>query len=509
MMFALLALVLTAWTWPGHGSKAGAQAPAAPAATSGDSIGRFTFADLADKVLPSVVTVYVKRDMKASMSPEEREKLEKFKQFFNNPQFRQFFGPDGPGMPDNGDEDQNPFIAQSSGSGVIISADGYIITNWHVVGDLSDKSDIRLVFSDDTEVKGADVKLVFSHQVADLAILKVNKSGLTPVKWGNSDNLRIGERVAAIGSPLDLRATITQGIICAKHRDVDGSAGDMLQTDAVINPGSSGGALVNLDGELVGINRLITTNSGRWQGYGFAIPANDAKSFADQVVSKGKVSYGYIGITMGSALEDTPKMREALGIDKDHKGVLISAISPDGPADKAGLRVGDFITRADETDIESSSELLRFVMRRKVGDTINLHVLRADEDGKLAEKTLKLRVSERPDQKELEAQLRGMPQKPNATPTPKPEENQAMLGLSLEPYEQDGSKGLRVTDVAPESPAARAGISQGDILISLNRVTLQTMDDFTRALKKKVAGRQHVVQIIHSGRLTLATIDEK
>ncbi|MCL5270284.1 MAG: trypsin-like peptidase domain-containing protein [bacterium] len=276
---------------------------------------RFLFANLADQVIPSVVTVYVKRDLKRNMTPEELRQFEQFRRFFQGPDnpfqgspFEFFFGPDQgqePDQQDPGNEnphapdgENNPFLQQASGSGVIISADGYIITNWHVVGDKDQGTSITVVFSDNSELDNNHVKLVESNRLLDLALLKVDRKGLKPIQWGDSDKLRIGERVACVGSPLDLRETVTQGIVCAMHRNVDIGIGDMIQTDAVINPGSSGGAMVNLEGQLVGINRLITSRTGWWQGYGFAIPANDVRYFTDQVIRTGHFTAGYIGIEM-------------------------------------------------------------------------------------------------------------------------------------------------------------------------------------------------------------------
>jgi serine protease Do len=350
-------------------------------------IGRYTFADLADRVLPSVVTVYVKQSMKMELSRGDRpDDLNRLRDFFRgNPGLRELF-PELPDDEDQGRPESAPdlydmdgeFVPTSSGSGIILSEDGYILTNHHVLSEglrsaqnftQSEDKQLTVVLGDGQEISGDDVKVVYSHPLADLAILKIDKSGLTPIKWGDSDKLRVGERIAAIGSPLDLKATVTQGIICAKNRDV-ANMSQLIQTDAVINPGSSGGALVNLDGELVGVNRLIATNTGRWQGFGFAIPSNDAKWFADEVISKGQIEFGYLGVLMWPETSEKMRMLSTLGFTPNQTGVLIQglpdnpSVSEGNPARNAGLQVGDVIVEADGHPVRTNLDLLDYVRRR-------------------------------------------------------------------------------------------------------------------------------------------------
>lgn len=483
-------------------------------------ISRYTFTDLAEKVSPSVVTVYVSK----TLTEDERKQLQDLRKQFRGqglediipPEFRKYFD-----IPDP-EEESEPLpddfeMQQGSGSGVVISEDGYILTNWHVVGNKDDHVKIAIRFSDESEIKDDDVKLVFAHQLADLALLKVDedalkkisKDAVRPIAWGDSDNLKIGEMVAAIGSPLDLRQTVTAGIICAKHRDVGSSGlGDMIQTDAVINPGSSGGALVNLDGELIGINRLITTRTGMWQGYGFAIPSSDARRFAEEVTQTGKIAFGYIGITMGGSLQDTRLMREALGLDLDLEGVLVVDVSrPDeggmpGPAYEAGLRQGDFITEVDGQRVKANTELLQIVARKQVGDKIKIVALRSGEKGKVREKTFRVKVAERPDEKTLRERING---KGGGSLKVKPEkeeekeETPGNLGMMVEPYEGGGVEGLKVRSVEPRSPASKAGIKAGDILVQLNFNELNEASDLSEALKSR-DGEMHVLSIVRDGR---------
>lgn len=505
----LMGLALVPWLTKAQSSQ--------PAGDTKD--GRYVFADLAERVIPSVVTVYVKRDLKKELSPEQLNKLEQYRRFFEDPQMRQFFSPFSPGpqqspqMPSPGqpgqEEEENDFMIQKgSGSGVIISEDGYILTNWHVVGNKKDQAEIRVVLSDDTELSGKDVQLIDSSPLIDLALLKVNRKGLHPLQWGNSDTLRIGERVSAIGSPLDLRLTITQGIISAKHREVGMGLGDMLQTDAVINPGSSGGPLVNLDGQLIGINRMIATpsQSGRWEGYGFAIPSNDAKYFANEVMTKGRVSYGYIGVMMASELQDTGKMREAIGLGKDQKGVLVMGVNPDTPAAKAGLQEGDLITAADGTKIEDSGDLLGYVARRGIGSTIKFTVLRAGESKTPKEMTVKVTVAERPSEDNL---LPGQKKSPEKESPKLDELGKNALGLVVEPYDKEGTQGLQITSIRPNSAAARAGLQEGDVLLKLNRMALKSPADLNKAVQGHPQGRPHLLQFMREGRTLLTPLDEK
>lgn len=475
--------------------------------------GRYVYADLSAKVIPSVVTVYVKRDLKKSMSPDDLKRLEQFKRFFEDPQLRQFFqqpgmpGPNAPSPDQAPDDESDPFIAKGSGSGVIISDDGYVITNWHVVGDKKDNSEIRVVLSDNTELSGKDVKLIESSPLVDLALIKINRTGLKSIPWGDSDALRIGERVCAVGSPLDLRMTVTQGIICAKHREVGMGLGDMLQTDAVINPGSSGGALVNLDGKLIGINRMITTpfQSGRWEGYGFAIPAKDVKYFVDEVLAKGKVAYGYIGVEMATPAEDSGKMREAIGLKKELKGVLVKGVRPGTPAAEAGLQEGDLIVSADGNKIENSGDLLGFVARRHIGSLINLGVVRGG--GKEAKDvTVSVKIAERPSTEELTHNGKS-PSEDEQSPQDQKLENN--MGLSVEPYTRNGVQGVRVTGVLPDSPAAKAGVQEGDVLLKLNRVALKSSKDLAKAIKARPEGRPHLLQFMRQGQTLLTPIDQK
>lgn len=476
----------------------------APAANSENVSGRYIFAELADQVLPSVVTVYVKKNVLSAMSEEERQRLERFREFFENSPFGDML----PEMPENldpEDEDAEQWMRKAAGSGVIVSEDGYIITNWHVAGGKEDDVELTVVLYDDTKISGDQVEVVYSDSLLDLALLKIDRDGLTPIEWGNSETLRIGERVAAIGSPLDLRRTITQGIVCAKGRNVGPGLGRLIQTDAVINPGSSGGPLVNLLGELVGINRLITTRTGWWQGYGFALPGNDVKHFYEVVREQGEYTHGYIGVYMASEVEDTPKMREALGIDPDRKGVLVTRVTPDSPAEKAGLQAGDFIVRAGDAPIQNPEDLLNYVTRQSVGDSITLKILRSQEDAEQAKPLeVEVKIVERPSGEELAALQRGESFESLRAP------HQALardFGMTLQPFERETLKGLRVTQMRRGSPAAEAGLRPGDVIVRFDRKPVSSLEDLQEAVEHHPEGRPHLVQYVRDGRASITAIE--
>ena len=469
----------------------------AQAASADYETGRYVFADLADNVLPSIVTIYVKHDFHQGLDEETMQQFEQFRRMF--PQLE---------MPDPED------LPPATGSGIIISEDGYILTNGHVVGQMGDENEITVVLADDTELSGDDIKLIESNRLTDLALIKVNKTGLTPIKWGDSTALRIGERVAAIGSPLDLRQTVTQGIVCAKQREVGdvtlgGQLIDMIQTDAVINPGSSGGALVNLDGELVGINRLITTNNQRWQGFGFAIPSDDAKEFADTVMREGEYASGYIGIVMRPEALVTESVLRSFKIDEDLKGVMVEGIAPStedfkAPAYEAGIQVGDYITEVDGRRVESPLELLKVVARQPIGSKLKVKLIRL-EKGDSKEKTFTLTVTKRPSEEVLSAQMNNQP-----VPAETPKEEKTSddhFGMQLEEFNDDGLRGLLVRNVQPNSKAQEAGLESGDIIIKANGYEIEEINDLDQSIKSLGDDNPLSVVFVRDGRERLTMIE--
>ncbi|MDD3762488.1 MAG: DegQ family serine endoprotease [Nevskiales bacterium] len=368
----------------------------------------------------------------------------------NDPFFRRFFG-----VPDQPQERE----FQSIGSGVIVDAKkGYVLTNNHVV---DQAKQIKIRLNDDREF---DAKLIGHDPETDLAVLQFEADNLVAVPMGKSSGLEVGDFVVAIGSPFNLRQTVTSGIVSALGRTgVGDGLGDFIQTDASINPGNSGGALVNLRGELVGIPSMIFSRSGGNIGIGFAIPVDMARGIMEQLIEHGSVERGRIGIT-GQNL--TPDLAKAFGL-KDGRGAVVTRVMPDSPAEKAGVKSEDIIIEANGKSIDNFLELRNIVGLLRVGDTVELKVLR---DGK--RKTLKVKVG-----KDEDTVASG----DNLHPS--------LAGASFAPLD-DGARnagvdqGIIVQDVVRGSPAARSGLRPGDIIVSVNRKPIDSMSTFSKLASK-------------------------
>ena len=439
------------------------QAPPAPVVVNGM---RTSYADVVEKTSPAVVMIKSERKTKAA--PQQFP-------FGDDPQFREFFK----NLPQQPDTQQRPQIERGLGSGVIISQDGTILTNHHVI-DGAEKITVQM-----NDNKTFDAKVVGSDPPSDLAVLKIEGSNLPFLNLGNSDNVRIGDIVLAIGNPLGIGQTVTAGIISAKGRrtglsDGNSSFEDFLQTDAPINRGNSGGALVNLNGELIGINSQILSDSGGGGniGIGFSIPSNMAKSVEEQLLKDGKVHRGMLGVNIQNITEETAK---ALDL-KDTKGVLVSNVQAGSAAEKAGVKRGDIIVGINGETIEDSNILRNKVAGTQPGADIKLTVMR---DGQEQELTAKLDEFEsqgvKPDDTEEGEKNSG-----------KSNEN-GKLGVSLQPLTPEianqlsipaGTSGLVVTDVDPNGAAAEEGISRGDVIIEINKKSVATVEDVQSALEK-------------------------
>ncbi len=329
-----------------------------------------SFADLVEKVKPAVVNISTETTVRIPGNP-----------------FRHFFGPDEEGPFGDffkrffGDIPDRELKQQSLGSGFIIDKDGYIITNNHVV---EGADEIKVKLADKREFKA---RVVGRDPKTDLALIKISSifKDLPTLPLGDSDKIRVGDWVLAIGNPFGLEHTVTQGIISATGRVIgSGPYDNFLQTDAPINPGNSGGPLINLKGEVIGINTAIIASG---QGIGFAIPSNMAKTVITQLKEKGKVTRGWIGVSIQSM---TPELAQSFGL-KDTRGALVADIVPGGPADKAGLKRGDIIISFDGKEINEMSELPRIVAETPIGKTVNLKIIR---NGK--EKVLKITIAPLP-----------------------------------------------------------------------------------------------------------------
>jgi serine protease Do len=428
------------------------------------------FTAVAKKVVPAVVAVKVEK----TVNSNTQDMFENSP--FNDEFFRRFFGPQF--SPPN-----QPHNEKGQGSGFIISPDGYILTNNHVVKDV-DK--ITVVLKDGRKL---DAKVIGTDEKSEVALIKVDAKDLPVIELGDSDELEVGEWVIAVGNPFGLTETVTVGVVSALGRQVgitDGGYEDFIQTDAAINPGNSGGPLLNLDGKAIGINTAIITQSGGYMGVGLAIPMNMAKAIKDQLLAKGKVERSYIGITMNRE-GLTPELAESFGLDKN-AGVLVTDVEPDSPADKAGLKQGDIILKLNGKEIRVNESFRNTVSLMTPGTKINLTIFR---DGKEKEVTVEVGSLSK---SKFAMEMSDIGKK---------------LGLAVAPMDSDaarklnvkGDKGVVIVEVTPNSPAADAGIEPGMIILGVNRANINTVAEFNQALEESTKTKQ-VRLLIKSGRFS-------
>jgi serine protease Do len=399
------------------------------------------FAALVDRYGPAVVNVSVTHEVKTAFNGPQ---LPDFGD--DNPLFEFFKRFQGP-MPRN----QAP--AHGLGSGFIVSPDGYVLTNAHVV---ADASEVMVKLTDRREFKA---KVVGTDPQTDVAVLRIDAKNLPTVKLGNSNAVRVGEWVVAIGSPFGFENSVTSGIVSAKARSLpDGSYVPFIQTDVAVNPGNSGGPLFNMKGEVIGINSQIYSSTGGYQGLSFAVPIDVAVKVKDQLVATGKVSRGRMGVTVQ---EVTQSLASSFGL-KEPAGALVSAVEKDSPAAKAGVEPGDVILKVDGKTISRSAELAGYVADLKPGSTARLNVWR-----KGAPRELTVTVGEMQGTKTARAKSG--------------ERQNGRLGLAVRPLDPDEQRqvgvrgGLLVEDVT--GPAARAGIERGDIILALNGTPVKSIDE--------------------------------
>ena len=397
------------------------------------------------------------------------------------PEFRRFFGPGFNGQ-------QPPQLQRGVGSGVIISPDGYIVTNNHVV---EGATEIRVTLNDRRQLTA---KLVGVDKLTDLAVIKVNAGNLPSIPWGDSTRLHPGQTVLAFGSPFGVfQFSVTRGIVSALNRpnpfqDDNRKPGGFIQTDAAINPGNSGGALVDAHGEVIGINTFIISDSGSFAGAGFAIPSKIARPIAEQIIKDGSVHHGYLGIGITDVTPDNSKFFNV----QDPSGALVNQVTPDSPASKAGLRSGDVITRINGEKVVTASDLQLAVSTHAPGDSMNLTVLR---DGK--SQTMDVKLDEFHADKEVADASGGGD-----------ESGRGRLGVAVANLTPDlrqqlqlpeRVKGVAVEEVRPGSAADDAGIQQGDIILEVNRHKVQSASDVQQALANVKKGDDALLLVFSGG----------
>lgn len=438
------------------------------------------FTELAEKHGSEVVNISVTQHIQGGAGmvpypgmPDDEQMQEFFKRF----------GIPMPGVPGQNGAPQPEYKSQSLGSGFIISNDGYILTNAHLI---NQADEVIVKLSDKREFKA---KIIGVDRRTDVALLKIEAVGLPKVIIGDPEKLKVGEWVAAIGSPFGLENTMTAGIVSAKGRALpQENFVPFIQTDVAINPGNSGGPLFNLAGEVVGINSQIYSRTGGSMGLSFAIPIDVALDISNQLKASGKITRGWLGIAIQ---ELTKELAESFGM-KNTNGALVAGVEKNGPADKGGLEAGDVITKFDGKPIIASADLPRIVGSTKPGKVAAVEILR-----KGSAKTLSMGVGEMPADPSEVAQA-------NNKPTIKPELNRIGLILKeLTPQQKkklNGKNGLLVVDA--QGVVAQAGVRRGDVILGLNNTEVQSLDQFNKQLMGFAAGKT-IALLVLRGESTL------
>jgi serine protease Do len=443
--------------------------------------GGLTFVEIAKAVKPTVVNIYATKSGRSDGSGANPMDDPFFRKFFGDEFFKRF-------------EHQQPKERKERGlgSGVIVDSNGLIVTNNHVVGKADE---IRVTLSDKREFKA---KLIGTDPKTDIAVVRIEATGLPAVTWADSDKLEVGEFVLAVGNPFGLTQTVTLGIVSALGR----AAGiaeyeDFIQTDAAINPGNSGGALVNVRGELVGINTAIFSQSGGNMGIGFAVPSNMAQSIMTQLVQNGKVVRGWLGV---SIQELTPELASQFGISET-KGVLVSDVMDDSPAKKAGFERADVIVEYDGKSMDSPTHLRNAVAQTPVGKKVAVKIIRDKKP-----KTIELLIAEQPK---------------NMTPSGEEDsgESASPTGVlsSLEVRElneelagryglKSGERGVVVVRVKPGSTAEELGVREGDIVLEVNRQAVSSLKSYEKVASKLPKDQAVLLLLKRQGRTIYLTL---
>jgi Do/DeqQ family serine protease len=436
--------------------KGKAEAPAVNSARVPDAPPQNSYADVVARVAPAVLTIHANKRVR---NPQQYP-------FFDDPFFRGLFGDR------NREQQPREQLERALGSGVIVSADGYIITNHHVI-DGAEEIKIDL-----TDGRTVDAKLVGSDPPSDLAVLKISQTGLPFLTPGDSEKVRVGDVALAIGNPLNVGQTVTMGIISAKGRSTglgSGAFEDFLQTDAPINQGNSGGALINTNGDLIGINsQIIGGMSGGNIGIGFAIPSNMVRSVMDQLIKTGKVRRGQLGISVRRVDSD---MAQSLGMSET-KGIIVNSVVAGSAAERSGIRQGDVIVALDGSPVNETNAFRNRIASTAPGAQVTLTVLRDNREQKITATLGEFK----PEAEKTEEGDTG----PSST-------GQGKLGLSVVPLTPEitselnlraGTQGVVVDSVDPAGPAASALLARGDVIQEVNRQPVRSATDLSTAIDK-------------------------
>jgi serine protease Do len=454
---------MAAWKAPQASSylKAAEPATASAPAPVPAAVAAASYAPIVERTMPSVVTIRVQK--RASMVPTGGQEIPE--------ELRRFFGDQ---LPFRGQQ-RIPRVQRGLGSGVIVSQDGYILTNNHVV---DDSDTVKVELPDD---RTFTAKVVGTDPATDLAVVKIDAKGLPTLEFGDSDAVKVGDVVLALGNPLGVGETVTSGIISAKGRQTSrgDSYQDFLQTDAAINHGNSGGALVNAGGQLIGIPSQILTPTDGNIGLGFAIPSNMAKHVMDQLIATGTVRRAKLGVTVQGI---TPDLATSLGLSNT-RGALVSGVEDGSPAAKAGLRQGDVITSYNGKNVEDSNQLRNSVASTKPGTSVSLQVLR---NGRT--ETLQATVGE------LES-------KRERVSSPSAERSEGRFGMTVE----SGNAGVTIVELDPSGVAAESGLREGDVIQKVDGRNVRTATELKSALNR-TDGKPSLLVVSREGSTFFVTL---
>jgi len=474
----------------------GAMAAAAPRAGA-----PMSFADLAARLQPAVVNISTKQSITVNRQQQLPPGLEEF--------FKQFGAP----VPDQGDDSgggSGPVTQHggSLGSGFLVSPDGYVVTNNHVISPARTGATVESITVTLADRREYEAKLIGRDQTSDLALLKINATGLPYVNFGDSTRTRVGDWVVAIGNPFGLGGTVTAGIVSALHRNLPGGGvyDRYIQTDASINMGNSGGPMFDLNGNVIGINTALYSPTGGNIGIGFAIPAEQAKPVIDALRRGARVSRGYIGVSLQDVDED---IASAMGVPKN-QGELIRGVTPGGPAARAGIQQGDVVIAVNGQPVTPDQTLAYLVSQQPVGSRVPLELIR---DGQ--RRTVTVAVGERPSEEEL-ARLNGIDTDTPVTGPTDSEQSTSQrsaresLGLTVQTLTPDIARTLRLNDVNlkgvvvsavnPNSDAAAKGLQATDVILSINQRATRTPEEAAAAVAAaRAAGRNSVLLLVRRG----------